>query len=257
MGTNDTVVDEPPPPPAEASNGGVATLLARVSELGSSAQASIPGLYAWAVTVAPAAWSKGAGAAPKIFAILGVLALAGALAVEVRFPRGARIASVWGLTLTSAIVWALTPAALTAVRLEATRGLAGMLGWALFAFASAAPAIKRDALAERRIVEGAPLRPRTRMPKGDTLFMGVGALVACILQVIGWQAAGAERAVLVRLVCLASGIAVLGAATTIALARHSRRLIAPRRLRLREALPWLVLLAVLVITGGALQLFMK
>jgi hypothetical protein len=209
------------------------------------------------VTVAPAAWGKGGGGLAKVVSVLAVLALLAGLALERRFPRGARTATVWCFALASALVWALTPSALSPVRLEATRGVAGMLGWALFAFASAAPTIPRDAAADARVVEGAPLRPRTRMPKGDTLFMAIGAAVACMLQVIGWQAAGPERAVLVRLVCLASGLAVLGAATTIALARHTRRLVVPRKLRIREGLPWLVLLGVLLVTGLLLELLLK
>ena len=35
-------------------------VLERIAGIGASAQAAIPGLYAWAITVAPAAWSRGA-----------------------------------------------------------------------------------------------------------------------------------------------------------------------------------------------------
>ena len=258
MNANDTVVDVSPDseaPPARAS-AGVPKLLARVSELGTAAQASIPGLYAWAVTVAPAAFGKAGNAFAKVLAVLAVVALCAGLALERRHPRAARASSVWGFSIASALVWAVAPASLTPIHLEVTRGLAGMLGWALFAFACAAPAIPREA-SNDRILEGAPLRPRARMPKGDTLVMVLGALLACSLQAIGWQAVGPERAVLVRLVCLACGLAVLGAATTIALARHTRRLVAPNRLRVREALPWLVLFGVLALTGIVLQFFLK
>src|SRR6185295_7038374 len=49
--------------------------LLMVAELGASAQAAIPGLYAWAITVAPAAWSRGAPLFAKVAACMGVLAL--------------------------------------------------------------------------------------------------------------------------------------------------------------------------------------
>jgi hypothetical protein len=230
--------------------------LGRVSELGSAAQASIPGLYAWAVTVAPAAWGKAGTLPSKAFAVLGLVILGAALVLERRSrtrARWSRPLSVWGLSLTSAAVWLLVPGALAPLRLEATRGLAGMLGWALFAFSSAAPAIKRDAAASDRIVLGALLRPRTRIPKGDVVFMAAGAVVACMLQVFGWQSAPPERAVLVRLVTLAAGLAVLGSATTIALARHTRRVPAVRRQRVRRALPWLAVLTILVVSGVFVQ----
>ena len=256
MSLNDTVVDVSPESQRRALRRSVPSFFTRVTELGTAAQASIPGLYAWAVTVAPAAFGKGGGAFSKVLSIVALLALAAGLCLERRYPRYARIGSIWGFTVSSALVWASAPASLTPLHLEATRGLAGMLGWALFAFASAAPAIPREPSTDR-IIEGAPLRPRARMPKGDTLVMALGALIACSLQAIGWQTAVPERAVLVRLVCLATGLSVLGAATTIALARHTRRIPAPTRMRVRDALPWLVLFGVLVAAGIAIQFFVK
>jgi hypothetical protein len=228
-------------------------ILARVSDLGAAAQASIPGLYAWAVTVAPAAWSKGGTLGAKLLALLGVVALGAGLVLERRSADAARWSrplSVWGLAIPSALVWLSSSSAMTPLRLDTMRGLAGMLGWALFAFASAAPAIKRSEDANARIVEGAALRPRTRIPKGDVAFMAVGFAIACILQAIGWRATPPERAVLVRLVTLAAGLAVMGGATTIALARHSRRIPAPRRERVRAGFPWVALLSVLLIAGA-------
>ena len=112
-------------------------LLDRVASVGASAQAAIPGLYAWAITVAPAAWSRGAPLLAKAAAIVGVLALvtapfveAGALVPGDAGPGGrrpnepatskrarlvdsvrswtgptwARAWSVWGFVLSSAIV---------------------------------------------------------------------------------------------------------------------------------------------------------
>ena len=121
----------------------------RLSELGASAQAAIPGLYAWAITVAPAAWSRGAPLVAKVAAIIGVVALVTAPLVEGAglrsppappaeggrasippAPRGlgalrtwtgptwARIWSVWGFVLSSAIVWTLAPGALSSARLD-------------------------------------------------------------------------------------------------------------------------------------------
>src|SRR6185503_4004543 len=57
-------------------------------------------------------------------------------------PTWARIWSVWGFVLSSAIVWSLAPAALSSARLDGVRGALGMVGWALFAFASAGPVLR-------------------------------------------------------------------------------------------------------------------
>jgi hypothetical protein len=248
---HDTRIDPPadsPPPPAGF-----------LSNLGSAAQASIPGLYAWAVTVAPVAWSRGAPVASKVFALLGVLALAIALFLEHRRPHEApraRAVAVWGLSLASAVTWLLVPAPLSTLRLDVGRGFAGMLGWALFAFACAAPPVRKDAASDARIVEGPPLRPRTRLARGDIAIMSLGAVLAIALQLVGWRSGPPERAILVRLVAIASGLAIVGASASVALARHVRRIRPSRRDRLRRAFPWLALLSSLVIARVAFQLLL-
>jgi hypothetical protein len=233
--------------------------LKRISDLGSAAQASIPGLYAWAVTVAPAAWSRGASPFAKVFAVLGVLALVAALVLEHRRPEKApraRAVAVWGLSLSSAFTWLLVPAAMSTLRLDVARGFAGMLGWAMFAFACAAPPIRRDEASDARVVEGPPLRPRTRLARGDVAIMSLGAAIACLLQVIGWRSGPPERAILVRLVAIACGLAILGAATGIALARHGRRVPASRKERIRRSFPWLTLLSTLIVARVAVRLIL-
>jgi hypothetical protein len=149
----------------------------------------------------------------------------------------------------------VVPTELSTLHLDAPRGFAGMLGWALFAFACAAPPVRRDAAIQARIVEGPPLRPRTRLARGDMAIMSVGAVLACGLQVVGWRSGPPERAILIRLVVIACGLALLGASTAVALARHGRRLPAPRKLRLRRALPWLTLLSLLFVSRVAFWFF--
>jgi hypothetical protein len=76
-----------------------------------------------------------------------------------------------------------------------------------------------------------------------------GALVAGALQLIGWRAPTAERALLVRFVALAAGLAVLGVAAQIALARHAPRVQRSPARKLRRAMGGLVVLALLGLTG--------
>jgi hypothetical protein len=259
--------------PAASKRGRVVTQLASI---GASAQAAIPGLYAWAVTVAPAAWSRGGSWPAKAASLVGVLALVTAPLVEgagpsrateedrSRRPLGlrtlrtwtgpfwARIWSVWGFVLSSAIVWALVPSALSIARLDAVRGVLGMVGWALFAFASAGPSLKADPEASSRIVAGQTLKPRSELPRGDVAYVVAGIALALAMQVVGWGVAVPERAVLVRLVTIVCGVAVLSATTSIALARHAPRVPASRGLRMRRALPWVVLLALLLGSGVVL-----
>ncbi|WP_394824373.1 hypothetical protein [Pendulispora albinea] len=225
----------------------------RLFELGSVAQASVPGAYAWFVTVVPTAWSRGAPWSAKLFAVIGVAHVIGAALLEPRWPKGARIASVWGLATTSVIVWALCPSALASTRFDTARGITGMIGWGLFAYASAAPAVMRSPIS---IVEdAAPLKPRGRVPWGGSIFITIGTVLATALQFIGWQTTSSpERAVLVRLVCLALGLGLIGASTSIALARHQVRTRTSPRQRMRVVIPWFLAIFLLAIVGVVYRL---
>ena len=229
----------------------VRPIFARLGAIGAAAQASVPGLYAWAVTVAPAAWSRGGSLAAKVASIAGLASIAVGVAMESRWGARGRYVSVWGLTLTSAVVWILVPNALGPLRLDAPRGVAGMIGWGLFALASAAPALGANAEPSGRIVDDAPLRPRAPIRRGDVVYIGSAIFMALALQIVGWRVTIPERALLVRLVTLAAALAIVGAATTVSLARHARTPAASVRIRLRRALPWLVFLAMLG-AGGTL-----
>jgi hypothetical protein len=222
-------------------------LLQRVSSLGASAQASVPGLYAWGVTVAPAAWARSGSALSKVAAILAVLALGAGVVGERLWGGRGRALSLWAFVLSCALAWSAAPAALGPLRIDAPRGIAGMLGWALFAFASAAPALQapRDA---GRLTDDV-LLPRRGLSRGDVAYVAAGAVIAALLQVVGWRVPAAERALLVRFVALAAGLAVIGAATDVALARHAPRVARSRARRLRGAMSVLVVLALLGFTG--------
>jgi hypothetical protein len=123
-----------------------------------------------------------------------------------------------------------------------------MLGWALFAFASAAPALQGPREEDRLAVDAA-LAPRRSVVRGDATYVAIGVALALVLQAIGWSAPTAERALLIRVVALAAGIAVIGAFTDIAMARHGTRATRPRARRLRSGLVALVILAFLGLAG--------
>ena len=160
------------------------SLFDRLVARGAPAQAAIAGGYAWAVTVAPTVWERGAPAIALVAAGVGLAALL-ALAVGDRLWGGrGRAAALWVFVLASALAWLSAPAALRPTRLDTTRGLAGMAGWALFALASAGPA-----LGERqepgRVVDDAPLEARRCFARGDVAYPLVGGAVALGLQVVG------------------------------------------------------------------------
>ena len=244
--------------------------LARLAKIGASAQAAIPGLYAWATTVAPVAWSPEARFAAKIIAAIGVVALVTAPILEIaemtRLARAlavrgvaamARLWSIWGFVLSSAIVWVLVPSALSPVRFDSVRGVLGIVGWALFAFASAGPPLRADPNLRLHVASDGPLEPRSKLVRGDGVYVGVGVIIALCMQMVGWEPISPERAVLVRLVTLASAMAVVGAMTSLAVARHSVRVARAHQFRLRRSLPWIATTLLLAASGVLLWLMKK
>jgi len=231
---------------------GAQRLLGRLSATGAAAQASVPGAYAWAVTVAPAAWSRGAPTLARVAAVAALLALFGGIAGERAWGARARFASLWAFVLASALAWSSAPAALAPLRVDSLRGLAGMLGWALFAFASAAPALpplesRLDASGSSQGEQPAPVR--AAWSRRDAAYVAVGTLLAALIQTVGWGVATVERALLVRFTALAAALAVIAAATDVALHDRSARASPSPAARVRRAMLPLLLLALLAVAG--------
>ena len=234
-------------------------IFARLADLGGVTQASVPGLYAWAVTVAPVALAKESGFLARGAAGLGIVALLVAILLERRAPdaesrdaRVARLVSVWGLVAASAIVWLAAPASVQLGRMDAARGISGMLGWGLFADASAAPAYRRSPA--RPLFEGDELRPRAESPRGDWIYLALASVAAVALQIIGWLERSEERALLVRLVTLAASVAIVSHAADVALARHKRARAAASASRRASVFTALGAVAVVLVVGAVIVL---
>jgi hypothetical protein len=220
--------------------------LAWLRSLSATTQASVPGLYAWAVTVAPVFTLHAVSVLADITGVLGLASILAGPIVERRAPRVARLVLFWGLAASAIATWMLAPEALAA-RFDAPRGIAGMFGWALFAFAIASPA---RPLPARTTSSTAPLELR-RGEGLDTAFLLAGLALALVLEVPGWSIVGRDRVLLARVVAVAGGLGVVGAASAIAVARHRpSHERARRRRRARLTVGLWVLLACLMMTAG-------
>ncbi len=213
---------------------------------GAAAQASLAGAYAWAVAVAPLVWAPGASAATKVGAGVALLALAWGAAGDRWGLRWTRPVSLWGVVLGSAFTWSTFPIGLGIARIDPVRGISGMVAWALYALAYAGPAL--EPLSEpARTLQDAALVERRKLRPGDLAYVVAGTVVACALQLPGWTLPDPGRALLTRLVAVASGLAAIGIATDLAVRRNEPIASRARRKKRRRIDPQLLLQVVVLV----------
>jgi len=192
-----------------------------VGQLAIRAPTSIPALYAWGVTVAPAVW----GRAPvprlaEVSAVAGPAILALGLLLENRFGRRARSPCLWAFTMACGVCWA-SAAAPGGPLLDATYVVAGVLAWGVFALSWAAPPLE-DSGAKARAVLGISTAADS-FPRAALASAAFGVSVAVGLQLVAFDAKSPERALLLRLISVAGGLAAVGVFTRAALARYCKR----------------------------------
>ncbi len=214
-------------------------------------QSAVPGVYAWALTVAPAGFARGASSAAEVAVGIAFLALLLPILAPASKRASASIVALWLFVVASVVAWAISHAHLTPAKLDPTRAVLGALGWLLFALAQAAPPLSRaPGTTSVPIGDGPSSSPRRIF---DAVALGIAALGSFALFAIGWRVEVAERAVLVRLVLAASAIGLVATATELCLIHRERRRPRSTQTRLRRATPFLVLLAVLLVSGVAIR----
>ena len=227
-------------------DGLVSVATARRIVLGAAAQATLAGAYAWAVAVAPLAWAPGSSIATKVGVAAALIALlSGVLGERWRSPW-IRPASLWGVVLASAFTWSTFPIGLGIARIDPVRGISGMLAWGLYALAYASPALQPIVQAVPA-ASNEPLVERRRLPPGDLLYVVAGTLVAVAFQLPGWSLADSGRALLTRLLGVASGLVAVGLATDLAARRNAPAAPRPKKRRRRRIEPDLMLKIVVVL----------
>jgi hypothetical protein len=180
---------------------------------------------------------------------VGLLLLLSGPLLERRAPAIARVGLGWGLVLCAAATWASAPEA-SVDAFDAARGISGMLGWALFAFAAASPV-------------GAPIPaktgkapPRRRPARADLPAILAAVALALALEVPGWHAAPRDRALLLRLTAIAGGLGLVATASAIVGAEAVRDRRASKALRVRDV-AWVAAACMLVGAGVTYELWQK
>ena len=215
----------PPDASAHAPRRRSAWSAAIVGEVGATGQASVAAAFAWAVSVAPCAWARPPSIFAQVTSVLAIGVLAAGLALERLSTRGAAAgrvhpAIVWGFALLCAVTWVLAPDALSPRHFSNARSAASILGWAMFAHACAAPAL---APTEAVRIEPGAAREQLRQARGGEAIILCAALCALGLLAAGSEVEVAERAVLIKVVATACGVALVGSAARLAVALQRQR----------------------------------
>jgi hypothetical protein len=224
-------------------------------ELVLHANVVLPGLYAWVTTVAYPAAQRGATAAARVTALLALIALfVGPPLAEAR-PRLGRLVGLPLFVGLGLLSWLMLGALLDVDRLEPVRAALGSVGWLLYAFGwgdiRRPGSVPED---DPNVLPGAPLAPRSTLPRASALVFGIGVVGAVIPLLVAWRELRPRHALLAHTLTLLWAVLLTGAAARIAVARGEQQLPAPRQ-RLGSALRPLAVLALLLVLGLLWWLF--
>ncbi|MCL2823034.1 MAG: hypothetical protein FWD57_03505, partial [Polyangiaceae bacterium] len=119
-----------------AKRAAVPASLGRLVEVG---QVLVPGIYAWAVTVVPAAYDSSHPVLAWIAACSACVFLCvGAFVVRARSSLGHAL-GIWAFLIACTATWLLSTSSLQIDRLDPWRAGAGSIGWILFALGWGTP----------------------------------------------------------------------------------------------------------------------
>lgn len=175
----------------------------------SLAMVVLPGVYAWATTVALPAWSV-PGSVARVSA-LGALALliGGPWVARRRLALG-RIIGVLGFVGLSAGTWGALGSALSLERLDTVRSALGAVAWGLFALGWGSLR-RRSRIPEHdpRALDGDRFEPRVTLSRATGVAFGLVLLAALALPLLAWRVRENGVALFAHAVALAASIAAL------------------------------------------------
>jgi hypothetical protein len=208
-----------------------------------------PGLYGWLATVLAPVAQAGASYVSRVFAVLSLGALLGAVALLNRQPRLARQLGVYGFVLACFGSWLFLGPQLRSDQLDPVRSSLGALGFLLHALAWGAPTRSRQEAPADNLVPGNPLQPRVRPPRGASLVLGCGIALALLPPLTAFTVERPDASLLAHAVGLGCGLLVVAASTQVALRVGLPRAVTPWRKRTARAVWSLGALALAFVIG--------
>ncbi|WP_437513632.1 hypothetical protein [Sorangium sp. So ce1099] len=218
---------------------------------GRAPQALLAAIVAWMITVAPAAFGRGAPVSASVAATLAFLC---GIAAPLLSATHRRLARHLGISVFLALVtltWLLASPSLQPSRLDPVRAAIGAIAWGIFALSW------RDRWEARRQPEPDPdaplLQARGHLPPLATPVVAFGALVSLAILVLAWRVRDLDRALLAQAVAVACAVALITGASGVAVARGRRHTAGARRLTHR-AVRYLLVLIVFAVLGAVVMM---
>jgi hypothetical protein len=195
-------------------------VLAAADDVVSLRTVLLPGIYAWATTVALPAWSSGVGVARVgAFAALALLLLGPAVARK-NLALG-RAIGVIGFVGLSAGTWGALGSALALANLDLVRAALGAIAWGLFAMGwGSLRRPERIPEHDPRALLGEPLPPKMRLSRRAGVLFGVCLGGGLLLPLLAWRVRENGVALLAHACSLAAAIAVINVGSRLVLGRY-------------------------------------
>ncbi len=220
---------QPPSDAVQASDGRPAGLIPRELSEGRAAPILVASMIAWAITVAPVGFGRGASIAAGLVAILALGAgLGGAILLPKRPPlaRHVGISAFLGL---ATLTWLANSAAIHPLRLDPVRGAFGAVAWGVFALAWSERWGPRARVAPAD-PDAPSLQARSALAPAAQPIAALGVLASLVYLVFAFRVRDPDRALVAQALALACSVAVVTAASTVATARGKTRSSGGRRL---------------------------
>ena len=217
-------------------------------------QTMIATVIAWSVTVAPAAFARGAAPAA---APLAVLALVAGLTGPLFLGERRRIGRHLGITAFLALcvgAWLFSLHALSPLRLSPFRAATGSVAWAIFAL-SWREVWPRPPEAREDEAQANALPARASLPFLAVPIVTVAIGGALLLVLVGFRTREVERGLVAQALAIACGVALVTAAASIATSLGRGSSGSGRRFTAIAVRSLVLLVAVAV--GGALYIMLR
>jgi hypothetical protein len=183
----------------------------------------LPGLYVWAVTVAWPILVRPSVSLARSLAFLSVSALLCGSALSVRWPVPSRILGVWSFVALCAGAWASAKLPAGAPMLDPVQGIAGSLGWGLFALGWASDGGAARRAAGPSVPVERSLSPRSRPWSGAVFVVAFAIAAAAVLLGIAFWVSGRGRALFAHAAASSGAVALVVAAAEIVVRQRPAR----------------------------------